>query len=222
MKAIHTNLRLISRKINTISTYSYLSRSVGNFCTQIKDTKPSEVDQPNNKQDNEFKLIYTSNYNSTVYGVKFLSFTGCITSLIVAPLIIFNPFHFSVLESISTVGRCFLGIPIAIFGVGTSYALHLFTKSIATKMYHNQQNDDVQLQFVTLYLTTITLTTNLNHMKVLDKAQNIGIANIHCTDINKKCFLNDEYLSEYVANKIGFNDDNIQQSDDDTSWMGKQ
>ena len=182
------------------------------------------MDQDEDTKTNTFDLVYTSNYNSTVYGVKMLSFTGCITSLIVAPIIIFNPLNFPVLASISMVGKCFLGGSCAVFGVGTSYCLHLFTKSIATKIYHNAKTDDIQLQFVTIYLSTITLQTNLNHMKALNKSTHIGIANVECTDIGRKCFINDELLSDYISEKMGFDEDVTDRSNtnDDTSWMGKQ
>jgi len=212
------------------SSFSMSQSSISrDYSTQTKDEKPeseSSNEQQTDKQqqkEHPFELVYTSTYSSTVYGVKFLSFTGCLASLLVAPFIIFDPLHVPLLANISMLGKCFLGIPVAVFGVGTSFALHLFTKSIVTKMYHNKATDEMRLQFVTLYLKTVTLNTNLKNMKALDKKTQVGVSNVNCTDINKYCFINPEHLPEDIANRIGLNEEDESQSmDDDTSWMGKQ
>lgn len=234
MKTVQiTSQRLLSRIHGISPFYKHTHPSINpfptgiirNFCLQTKETKPDDIEtelkKPTTTKDN-FELIYTSNYKSTIYGVKFLSFTGCITSLIVAPTVIFNPLNVPFLASISMIGKCFLGIPVAIFGVGTSYALHSFTKSFVTKMYYNKSTQDIQLQFVTIYLSTITLNTNMKNIRTLDKSKHIGMANVECTDIDKKCFIDHECLSEDIAQKIGFNNDDNESTEDDTSWMGKQ
>ena len=204
-------------------------RTTLSFCSQLQEPKATMQNEPKNDEEdskqspNGFQLIYTSNYKRTLHSVKFLSLTGCIGSLIVAPIIIFNPSNIPLLTSIPFVGRWFIGIPVAAFGVASSYALHLFTKCIVTKMYHDPITDNVRLQFVTLFLTTLEMETNLKQMKTL-KQDTIGMTNVECTDIGKKCFIEQDHLPEDIADKIGFNADTDSAENDkhDTSWMGKQ
>ena len=90
-------------------------------------------------------------------------------------------------------------------------------------MYHDPSTDDVRLQFVTLFLTTLEMETNLNQMGTL-KQDTVGMTNVECADIGKKCFIEQDHLPEDIADKIGFNADSSNGDHDknDTSWMGKQ
>merc|ERR1712130_641979 len=80
--------RLLINRVIRPTAISFDERS---FCSQVQEEKATEDSLKEQQQSESLKLVYTSNYKRTLHSVKFLSLTGCIGSLIVAPIIIFNP-----------------------------------------------------------------------------------------------------------------------------------
>merc|ERR1712087_114173 len=110
-------------------------------------------------------------------------------------------------------------------------ALNSFIKPITMQMTHQASTDEVQLQFVTLFLTTLTYNTNLSALHKLPEG-NLGMANVEvakcyiaedpqCREMATKCYIEEDALPEHIAQKIGFNDEVKTTGlggEEDTSW----
>ena len=197
------------------------------FCVQTKMEKPQEDNQDADTQQddnieqqntgkstlNDYDHVYSLSFGRKLYSIKLLSLGGCFASLILAPSIIMNPTSIEFIENLSTMGRYSLAVPTIVFGCGTTAALHLFTHKMATNIFINKETNDVTIQLITLFATTMSYQTNLKYLKRLDHST---LSNVECLKDSNNPFtfyVDTSQIPEFMLDKMGFLNNDKEEDD---------